>query len=667
MIKSRSGSDHSINCRVKNLIAESDFKSLVEKIAPTIARDPRPRATIRVGAIGHRNIDGAVREKIVITVKDILSLIRRSAEGALKQPHVREQFADGLDLVVVSPLAEGADRLIAHAGLEQNYLLGAILPFAVPDYEATFDLGDRLKAIADFRALLEAAALPEGYGILVLDADATAGSPRDTAFMNCAGAVTRWCDVLIAILSEDRADSQTSRSVQEAVDMGVPVVLVDPQRPAGFTLRLQAEGPSSSEPAQHLGAFVVSMLAPMTKLAADGGKAARHRSSFGLAAYRSERVYCDAGRTCDFEYSGPYRVKTAAPAWARCCSGLNHWIEKRIERLLTEPAPRHKSGPFLWDLPFDRVSAAPIVELYLRYHRADAVANAYGELQRSVQIVVALLGVATVTFAALATQATGLSSVVFAGLELASLVLALSLVWLSHRQVWHDRWLDCRLLAEILRYSKFLLLTGHSSPFSDLRGSLAAREGKRTWTRDHAEDVLRAHRLSVPGRGAKADAGAAGSIGEYIAAQCVDDQARYHRITGNFRLKYGEALKTLGVAVSVVTVVLVAAVFGLELLLANHLVPAAPAFEPWRRTAEVLVIVLPALTAGLLALRAFGEHDVISLRSLTMMEALEKEKRLVKGAAGMAALGDNMLRIARLLLRDVDGWRELFSGKHLET
>ena len=33
----------------------------------------------------------------------------------------------------------------------------------------------------------------------------------------------------------------------------------------------------------------------------------------------------------------------------------------------------------------------------------------------------------------------------------------------------------------------------------------------------------------------------------------------------------------------------------------------------------------------------------------------------------MTALGDNMLRIARLLLRDVDGWRELFSGKHLET
>ena len=648
-------------------MAASDFNSLIEKLAPVIARDPRPRATIRVGAIGHRNIDDAVREHIAGTVKKILSVIRLSADDALKQTYIREQFAEGLDLVVVSPLAEGADRLIAHAGLEQKYLVGAILPFAVTDYEATFDLGDRVKAIADFRALLEAAALPNGYGILVLDGDATAGTQRDTAFLNCARTVTRWSDVLIAILSEDRMSSQTGRSVQEAVDMGVPVVLIDPMRPESFTLRLSAEGPSSAEPARHLGDFVASMLAPVTKPAPDGGRPARHRSLFGLAAYRGEHVYCDTGRTCDFEYSGPYRVRTAAPAWARCCSGLNHWIEKRIERLLTDPVAGHQGGPFLWDLPFDRALAAPIVELYLRYHRADIIANAYAELQRSVQIVVALLSVATVTFAAIATQAAGFSSVVFAGLELVSLVFALSLVWLSHRRAWHDRWLDCRLLAEILRYSKFLLLTGQSSPFSDLRGSYAAREGKRTWTRDHVEDVLRAHRLGVPGRGPKADAGAAESIGEYIAAKCIDDQARYHRRTGEFRLKYGEALKTWGVAVSVVTVVLVGAVFGLEILLASHLVPAAPAFEPWRRTGEVLVIVLPALTAGLLALRAFGEHEIIGLRSLAMMEALEKERRLVKGAAGMAALGDNMLRIARLLLSDVDGWRELFSGKHLET
>jgi hypothetical protein len=283
------------------MITETDLRLLVEKIAPIIAGNPRPRATIRVGAIGHRNIDGAVREKIDSTVNKVLNLIRKAAEDALKLASIREQFADGLDLVVVSPLAEGADRLIAQAGLEKGYRLGAILPFAIPDYEATFNLGNHAKAVADFRALLAKAALPEGYGVLVLDGDATAGPQRDAAFLNCAKAVTHWSDILIAILSEDRAISQTGYSVQEAVEMGVPVVLIDPKRPESFTLRLHAEGydPSSSEPAQRLSEFIASMLAPSVKSAPEAGKFASHRSSFGLKAYCGERVDCDTGRGCD--------------------------------------------------------------------------------------------------------------------------------------------------------------------------------------------------------------------------------------------------------------------------------------------------------------------------------------------------------------------------------
>ena len=245
------------------MTAESNFQSLIEELAPAIARDPCPRATIRVGAIGHRNIEGAAREKIVRTVEEVLNLIRHAAEDELRKPLTRWQFADGLDLVVVSPLAEGADRLIAQVGLAQDYRLGVILPFAAVDYEATFDLGNHVEAIADFRALLAKAAQPKGYGILVLDGDAKPGTRRDAAFLNCAKSVSRWSDILIAILAEDRMESQTGCSALEAVDMGVPVVIIDPQRPAGFTLRIHDEGydASSSDPAARLTEFVASVLA----------------------------------------------------------------------------------------------------------------------------------------------------------------------------------------------------------------------------------------------------------------------------------------------------------------------------------------------------------------------------------------------------------------------
>ncbi len=648
---------------------KSDFRSLVEERALHLARDPRPRATIRVGAIGHRKIDETARRTMTGTVQKVLKAIQSAAEGALQQRPTSEQFIGGLDLVVVSPLAEGADRLIAHAGLAQNYQLGAVLPFAVPDYEATFDLGDRVEATADFRALLAAAALPKGYGVLVLDGDTTGGPPRNAAFLDCAKAVSRWSDIMIAILAEGRESSQTGCSVRDAVNMGVPVVVIDPQRPDVFTLRTidVDRGSSSADPAGRLAEFVVSMLAPSAAPVPAAGKRSIRRSRFGLKTYCSEQVDIRPNWKCDFEYSGPYEAKAVAPTLVRHCSNLNRWIENRIRHAPTDQLPEPEDRRSIWNLPFDRTAAAPFVDLFLRYHRADVIANVYADLQRSVQIVVAFLGVATVTFAAIATQVEGFSSVIFAGLELVTLVLALSLVWLSHRQAWHDRWLDCRLLAEILRYSKFLLLTGVPSPFADLRGSFTARVGKRTWTRDHAEDVLRAHRLSVPGRGAQSDAGAARSIAEYIAAQCIDDQARYHFKTGRLRLKYGDILKKTGIVVSVVTVCLVGIVFLLEVLLFGRLIPAELIIEPWRGAGEVLVIILPALTAGLLAMRAFGEHEVIGLRSLAMMETLEKERSLAGNAAGMTALGDAMLRIARLLLRDVDGWRELFSGKHLEA
>jgi hypothetical protein len=66
-------------------------------------------------------------------------------------------------------------------------------------------------------------------------------------------------------------------------------------------------------------------------------------------------------------------------------------------------------------------------------------------------------------------------------------------------------------------------------------------------------------------------------------------------------------------------------------------------------------------------MRAIGEHDVVGLRSIAMMSALERERKIFKSASSMQTLGDHMLRIARAFLHDVAGWRELYSEKHLES
>lgn len=49
------------------------------------------------------------------------------------------RHAAGRNLVAISPLAEGADRVFAEAALTCDYQLQALLPFTRTDYETTFE------------------------------------------------------------------------------------------------------------------------------------------------------------------------------------------------------------------------------------------------------------------------------------------------------------------------------------------------------------------------------------------------------------------------------------------------------------------------------------------------------------------------------------------------
>ena len=207
---------------------KDDLAAFAAHAAPEIARDPRPRPVLRVGAMGHRRFGGR-EAHVAAGVDAALAAIRAAAAEALKEPATAARFSGELDLVVLSPLAEGADQMIAAAGRKLDYRLGAILPFAAGDYEKTFDLDDAEDSRKRFHALLQTAGLPEGYGVFVLDGDPSPRG-RDAAFMACAAQITHWAEIVVAILSDDRPDSQTGVSVQQAIDTGMPVVIVDPHK-----------------------------------------------------------------------------------------------------------------------------------------------------------------------------------------------------------------------------------------------------------------------------------------------------------------------------------------------------------------------------------------------------------------------------------------------------
>ena len=173
---------------------------------------------LRVAAIGHRVISFKTRAAVARSVSHILA--------AIAQDTARPE---GLGLAVISPLAQGADQLIASAGLEQGYKLQAVLPAALADYEKTFNLGDFDEEIAAFHALLDKAR--QGLGAEELPGDLSSEDTRNRAYLACADTVIRKSDIVLAILSADRWDSQTGKTARDAVALGMPLLVIDPAIP----------------------------------------------------------------------------------------------------------------------------------------------------------------------------------------------------------------------------------------------------------------------------------------------------------------------------------------------------------------------------------------------------------------------------------------------------
>ncbi len=655
--------------------SQADVVKLARDLAPQIAHNPRPRATLRVGAIGRRKLDPALVPAIEASVTRVLNEIRNAAESVLARPETAAQYSEGLDLFVVTPLAEGADRLIAGCAPGAGYRLGAILPFDRATYEATFDLGDNAAAVARFRALLASATLPVGYGVIALDGASATDVERNASYHYCAATVARWSDLMIAIVDPKDRESQSGQSVDEATGFGIPVIIIDPGNPASISLRIGPDLVSDLPTAlEKLGRRVEGCLAPSGRPAEEEtgwlGRWFLPPEHYTMDDYLKERVDI-APTECNFEYTGPFVARALAPTMARWCSGLN----RRFDRIFRFPGDKDGNVPMkdihVWDLPLDREALAPIADLYLRYLRADALASAYAELHRSVHIVIALLGFLTVTMAASSAQFHSLA-VYLGAVEFLALSAALALVIFSHYGVWLDRWLDCRLLAEIFRYSKFLVLTGRPSPFADWR----AGKTERTWTHDHIRNVLRTQRMAGPAHGT-ANATDVAAIADYVSSRCVADQINYHTGLKFLRLRQSWLFRFLGILTAGVTWLVVTTKLGVEFALvlektaevarngsAVHLY-----YRPdlWEKGLAIAAIVLPALTAAIFALRAFGEHQIVGLRSERMVGWLKEQQVLLLSSRNLQTLGDHTVTIARELLRHVGGWQELFSAKHLES
>jgi hypothetical protein len=160
-----------------------------------VSRQAKP---LIIGVTGHRFL--AEEGKLRGAVREALRRLQKAYPGRAPQ--------------VLSPLAEGADRLVAREVLRvSGATLVVPLPLAVEDYRQDFAT-PASKAV--FTRLLERAAQ-----VLVLPATAT----RNEAYEQVGRYVADHCDALIALWDGQGAQGQggTAEVVYRARERGLPV------------------------------------------------------------------------------------------------------------------------------------------------------------------------------------------------------------------------------------------------------------------------------------------------------------------------------------------------------------------------------------------------------------------------------------------------------------
>ena len=169
-----------------------------------------PGVRLVVGVTGHRRLADAPRLAANIDAAlDEITSTGLSATGP----------ATAIRLVVLSPLAEGAERLVAERALARDGAeLEAVLPMSEADYERDFETdGSR----AEFRSLLAHAKSVHRLPV---------AASREEAYAAAGRFVVDHCDVLIAVWDGRTANGPggTADTIAYARSLARPFCLIKP-------------------------------------------------------------------------------------------------------------------------------------------------------------------------------------------------------------------------------------------------------------------------------------------------------------------------------------------------------------------------------------------------------------------------------------------------------
>jgi hypothetical protein len=296
--------------------------------------------------------------------------------------------------------------------------------------------------------------------------------------------------------------------------------------------------------------------------------------------------------------------------------------------------------------------------LFLQHHRADCLALFYSNVHRSAFLLVYVLGALALTFAVAALSVghecvLGIDGIhLFTGLELIVLLILGALVAADNSLGWRDRWLDYRLLAELLREADLLAQAGRSMPLAKIDELTQDLPGRAWVTVAYAAIVRRAGIVSY-----RRDRTYLENLRVYAADTRLQDQIAYHLRTEKKVEAIAHKLRFVGSFAFGATVVVAAAKF---------FFPEQVSWLPL----GFLAGALPALAYACFGIRNQAEFEIVSRRSARMIARLCRHKTRINDLVGPAltgdALGREILSAADEMRHDAADWTSIFEVKETE-
>lgn len=661
--------------------------SIVKQTAPAVPLPPRVR--LNLGITGHRAGHPSFAANADAVSSTLAAVFDMLVEAAAAAPAAAGHAASDR-IRLHSLLANGTDQVAATLALARGWELVAPLPFDCHLNEAINALP---VTVADARALIEGGAPADptvaahAQAIRTLSEKAQLfeladrsefiaelylsklAAPADFARAQLFAAETSVRVALAGRILIEQSDilvgvwdgvttahvGGTGHTIAAALEMGAPVIWIDPARPAAWRV---LRGPEA--------------------LATLGAHSAGHDRA-AIATLVRDALFVDGG-------SAPTRtVMLDGERWHGASHAASH-AYRRIEALFGGPASRSRLRGLrqVYETPaaVGLGSGAPVLEavralpgtdpvfagriereVMQRFAWADGISAWLSDAYRGGMIVNFLLSSLAIVGGTAYLPLVGPEQKWgFALFELALLLAILFITWFGTRQRWHSRWFETRRVAEYLRHAPLMLILGAS------RAPGRWPSGTETsWPEFYARHAMRD--VGLPA--ARVTPAYLRAVLTGLLAGHVREQRDYHTAKAARLTRVHHNLDRAS------TFLFQLAVASVAIYLALRGAAEFRVVDPERvahasKLFTVLGVMFPTFGAGIAGIRYFGDFERFAAISEVTAQKLGSVLARIELLAQAPASELHYGRVAELahatddiVFAEIENWQSVFGGKQI--